>query len=551
LSLQPIDEFPSFSFMLGDLHPHVLALPFGLAVLGLGLELFLRIRSSTAGSAAGPDLNAQFPLSWIGFASLALGGLAFLNTWDFPIYLLVCATATWLAWRGGTRAGWRGLVGRWAVVIALGILLYLPFYLTFSSQAAGVLPNLIFVTKGQQFAVMFGPLLLPIVLWMIALAASQRRRPMWAQGACLAALVPIILFLCSLGLGILLWQNPFAAQLVRSLIQPMTVGQALVALLERRLLMLGTLIALGVILGLSLAVLLPTLREWSPQAAASPAFPPAGRSHSMGVVPLSAAESFVLLLVAGGVILALVPEFVYLRDQFGTRMNTIFKFYFQAWTLWSLAAAYGLASLWRWSRAHGRSDSTAGNWAPKVLGGRLGAWIASAGLLLGFVYTPLSVWTKTSGFGLGTSATLDASAHLSSDDPDDAQAIAWMNANLRDGTLVEAVGGEYSDFARISTYTGIPTVLGWAGHEAQWRGGYNEVGSREEDIAQLYRTEDWATALRLIQRYQIEYIYFGPLEIQTYGTQGLAKFQAHLHVAYQGGSATLFEAEPAPPAGVS
>jgi uncharacterized membrane protein len=41
IGLQPIDEFPAFSFVLGDLHPHVLALPFGLAVLALAYELML------------------------------------------------------------------------------------------------------------------------------------------------------------------------------------------------------------------------------------------------------------------------------------------------------------------------------------------------------------------------------------------------------------------------------------------------------------------------------------------------------------------------------
>ena len=50
-------------------------------------------------------------------------------------------------------------------------------------------------------------------------------------------------------------------------------------------------------------------------------------------------KAFVLLLVLIGALLVVVPEFVYLRDQFGTRMNTIFKFYYQAWILWSLAGA--------------------------------------------------------------------------------------------------------------------------------------------------------------------------------------------------------------------
>ncbi|MCL4822900.1 MAG: hypothetical protein KJZ57_01660, partial [Anaerolineales bacterium] len=36
-----IDEFPAFSFVLGDLHPHILALPFNFLGFGVALNLFL------------------------------------------------------------------------------------------------------------------------------------------------------------------------------------------------------------------------------------------------------------------------------------------------------------------------------------------------------------------------------------------------------------------------------------------------------------------------------------------------------------------------------
>ncbi len=36
-----IDEFPFFSFLLGDLHPHVLAIPFSLLAIAVALNLFL------------------------------------------------------------------------------------------------------------------------------------------------------------------------------------------------------------------------------------------------------------------------------------------------------------------------------------------------------------------------------------------------------------------------------------------------------------------------------------------------------------------------------
>ncbi|NLP08974.1 hypothetical protein GX408_01120, partial [bacterium] len=48
VAYQPIDEFPFFSFLLGDNHPHKLALPFVLLAIGLALNLFSRAAAPAA-----------------------------------------------------------------------------------------------------------------------------------------------------------------------------------------------------------------------------------------------------------------------------------------------------------------------------------------------------------------------------------------------------------------------------------------------------------------------------------------------------------------------
>ena len=66
-------------------------------------------------------------------------------------------------------------------------------------------------------------------------------------------------------------------------------------------------------------------------------------------------------------------------------------------------------------------------------------------------------------------------------------AIAWLRSAPK-GVMVEAVrpdGGQYSDFARVSAQSGMPTVLGWIGHQLQWRGGNREIGTRQADIERL------------------------------------------------------------------
>ena len=89
--------------------------------------------------------------------------------------------------------------------------------------------------------------------------------------------------------------------------------------------------------------------------------------------------------------------------------------------------------------------------------------------------------------------------------------------------MLEAVGEDYSAFghARISTFTGRSTVLGWGGHELQWD---HQPGTREADVKELYTTTDLNAARELIDRYGVDYVVFGPIERTTYGDAGLAKW---------------------------
>ncbi|MGH2628867.1 MAG: DUF2298 domain-containing protein, partial [Anaerolineales bacterium] len=171
--VEVIDEFPFFSFLLADNHPHVLALPFVLLGIGFALNVYQhgRSREGRPGhqSERGPAEFAALALSsgafW--FGAWLLGALAFLNTWDFPIALALLAAV--LAWSLRSR----GLLGvgsaAWTILsmAAAAFGLYLFWYLGFSSQAGGMLPNLMFPTSIWQFGVMFAPALAPIAYWLI------------------------------------------------------------------------------------------------------------------------------------------------------------------------------------------------------------------------------------------------------------------------------------------------------------------------------------------------------------------------------------------------
>jgi uncharacterized membrane protein len=237
---------------------------------------------------------------------------------------------------------------------------------------------------------------------------------------------------------------------------------------------------------------------------------------------------FTVLLVAIGILLILGPEFIYLRDFFGTRMNTVFKFYYQAWILLALAAACSTARIF---------SSTKG------LGGGIAALAVIGVLVAGLTYPALGLYTKTDKFQPANGLTLDGTTHSAYLNQDDRAAVAWLEASDL-GVLVEAVGGSYSGAARISTHSGQPAVLGWTGHEGQWRGDYEEVNIRRDAIEEIYSSGNWDQTAALLDRYGVTYLYLGSLEHSTY-TVNEQKFRRNMPVLFEQGGVVIFGYTPA------
>jgi len=106
--------------------------------------------------------------------------------------------------------------------------------------------------------------------------------------------------------------------------------------------------------------------------------------------------------------------------------------------------------------------------------------------------------------------------------------------------VAEAVGGSYTEYARVATYSGQPNVLGWPGHESQWRGSYEPQGSRKDDIEKLYTTRSWNEADVIIQKYGIRYIVVGSLEWRTYPVE-TGKFQGRLAEVFRQGDTVIYQ----------
>ncbi len=519
-----IDEFPFFSFLLGDLHPHVLAIPFGLLAVSVALNIFLGAWKDRKIEFLGVQLDINLPGFF--FAALTLGGLAFLNTWDILIAAALIVSA-YILWRAN-QYGWNGsrLEDLFFLGIPLGIfslILYLPFYLGFSSQAGGIVPNFMYPTRGMHFWVMWGTLLIPIFSFLLFYWRKTPARPNWKLGFTIGLGLTFILALLTLILG--LAATVVEKDLVNGLLASfnMTAMQFLGATTQRRLEHIGSLITL-------LMVLIPTLaflfaREDSDLASTDTKITTLHSPTSNYQSPILL--QFPLLLITLAALLVLAPEFVFLRDQFGYRINTVFKFYYQAWMLWSLAAAFGVGYL---------SQSLRGFNFANVSFRLLTGLVVFCGLL----YPTLGLMTKTENLKPYFGYNLDDFARIQRENPDDAAGIQFL-LTQPEGVLAEAVGGSYSYFARISAFTGYPTVIGWPGHEAQWRGGYDLHGSRENDILLLYTTANWDEAQAVIENYDIRYIFIGNLE-RGHMRINEEKFALHLQPIFQQGGTVIYEA---------
>jgi len=549
--LEPIAEFPGFSFLLGDMHPHVLALPFAFLALAVALLWWLKPIGSWAPEQwEGATLTGRFRLLFQGIGvptwaltALVLGGLSFLNTWDVLIHLFVVVGAFVLRqWRrrGGWDNGFLVQAGMAGVLLALpAILLYLPFYLGFRSQAGApyLLPMLMRPTRLAHFLIIFGMSLWSVLILVVVLLTRQRRRP-WRLGIGTAVGLLVGLSILMLLFGWIIAVSPAGGDRVISLAQELGVAvtgppeapsplgrlgwglQAVLALapsvLAVRLSTPWLTLLLATLAGALVMLWAALFRRNGSDASKRRA------QANSGLPP---ALPFVLLLILTSALLTLGPEFLYLRDNFGQRLNTVFKFYYQAWIMFGIAALFALDYLRRQTRPVARL-ATAG----------YGLMLAVA--LLFPIY---GVSSRAQEYG--NPSTLNGIAHYRHHSPDEYEALTWLRQNVEGAPVItEAIGGQYSPqgHGRVSATTGLPTILGWAGHEYQWRGDTPEPGIREPAVETIYGDTGWEETAQILNTYDVKYVYVGPLEISTYGSQAAQKFQDLLEVAYANNDVIIY-----------
>ncbi len=509
-----INEFPFFSFLLGDMHPHMMAVPFIMIGLGMGLNHLLITTHDI--SIKTPEKLARFSL-W----GLVIGSLGFINSWDLPSVFFIAILSIFLQ-QYRQRTGWKTYpwknMGQVLVVMLIFMIVpYLPFYMNFHSQARGIAwttQN----TRLSDFLLIFGLFTFMVMTfvmaryhaWFVAILSVSQKQSAQTKSS---ATVELLTQRAS--------QLPvWILELFKFFLQPITS-------IKKGIGRLLAVITLGILSSIILLVILKIYFLGS-ETNPLPVLFALSLLFVVCIFFLLAAKIdkpetvFILILLLTAGLLVFGCEFLHVKDSFNPpldRMNTVFKFFYITWFLMGIAGIYGMYWVFHYSMFHRNLKL---------------ACLLQLILLIAasVVYPSVSVMIKTSHFS--NQPTLDGSAYLRHRYSADREGIEWLRNNAKGNPVVlEATGGQYSDFARVSTFTGLTTVLGWAGHELQWRGNYDEPSKRIPDIDALYGSGDIELTRTLIEKYNITFVFVGTLERQKYASNNLKKFSNFMDTVFQ------------------
>jgi YYY domain-containing protein len=493
----PITEFPFFTFLYGDLHAHMIALPLTLLALGWAVALALRHAGpATAATGSVASRNGgqrlEFRLEMVLLfvvGALSIGVLRPTNTWDWPTYLFLGILAViFYNYRRHGRislqmAGQAGLQA--TALVAVSVVAFWPFNQHYGAgyTSLSLWPGS--YTYLRNYLVIHGLFLFFVVTFL------AREFRAWSSS----------------------WHQKDLARLEPAgywLVGGLFAYVAIIALLAWR----GYWIA-PVVLTLIVAAGLLGLR---------PGLPPARR--------------VVLILIASALGLTLFVEIFVLQGDVG-RMNTVFKFYLQVWLMLSVASGAAAAWVWpavthEWGRMRRRTWQT----------------ILALLLLAALLYPLLATKAKWQiRMSPEAPTTLDGMAFMAVTEyhdtaydgsskvvplRDDYAAIQWLQRHVEGSpVIVEAYSHPHPGFStyrtitsRVAMYTGLPAVIGWDWHQRQQRAVVpgHLVSRRVNDVNLFYNTLDLREALAILEKYGVGYVYAGTLEWTYYRPEGLLKF---------------------------
>ncbi|MBN1667354.1 MAG: glycosyltransferase family 39 protein [Anaerolineales bacterium] len=486
----PINEFPYFTFLYGDLHAHLIALPLALLALSWALAvLFGRAWQR-------PDGSRSLWQAGLGIflGGLTIGALYPVNLSDIYTYLPLGVIALgYVLWReNGAAVNWRKSL--W-VVMAVGLLvlavrgLWTPYYQWYGQGYSQVGIWTGTRTPLDEYLTHWGAFLFVIISWMFYESIDWMAKTPLRTLRRLQPYQPLI------------W-----VMVIFTTLLMLTLGITLPS--ETR----GTLPAL-VGGGVHVVWLVLPLAIWAGILLLRP-----GQSD---------AKRAVIFLTGTALLITLMVEIVVVSGDIG-RMNTVFKFYLHAWTFFAVATAAMMVWLWE--------ALPTWQWRTRLV------WQTALVFFVGMAALyPLTATLAKINDRMTADAphTLDGMAYMqfasyadvgrNMDLKQDYDAIRWLQNNIPGSpVIVEANQVEYHWGTRYTVYTGLPGVVGWNWHQRQQRTLVSDtwVWERVNAVDEFYNTTSLDTALDFLRRYEVSYIILGQLERGKYVAEGLEKFPA-------------------------
>lgn len=441
-----IHEFPSYSFVVSDVHGHVLSLPFVLLAVALVVHIFGQQRDERD-----PSTSLRAGKRGWGtyiFYGFLCGVLLMTNALDGPIYIglftIILVISNFQYSNNPIIQSWKSAITMVGVVLVTAILTSLPFLWHFKSFVSGIAVN---CPPAFLAGRAIGPILFETV-------DKCQHSPLW-----------------------MLW------------------------------LLWGFFIYCGV------GLIIKGIR---------------GTRGIRGIreTKFTQQEPLLVVFFFFSLLLIIFPEFFYFKDIYPAhfRSNTMFKLGYQAFILFSIVSGYTIVKFLTREGQEGQEGK---------VGRRLFFLFLIPQLFLVSIYPLFSVRSYFNSLKIYEG--LYGLTWLAKQYPDDYAGIVWLNREVnsvegrgyRASTLpviVEADGDSYTDHARVSAFTGLPAVVGWPVHEWLWRGTYDVVAPRREDVRLIYESDDLNITQELLARYGVTYVIVGTLERQKYANLREEKF---------------------------
>ncbi len=481
-----IQEFPFFSFMLGDLHPHVMSIPFVLTMVSVVANIMF---SRTKWGFRWFKLNPVSTLVMV----VSVGSMGFINTWDMLWMLLALGGVVYFkAYRENGKAHVAAIKAGappFVLLTMIGAALFSNYYFV-TAQSQIQFPPIIptrYATRPIHFFTVWGGMIMMVLAFaavMLVPAVTREFATMRRSfnGHSMPRIVSERLpWILAVGLVAFLYVS---WTITHYGFNDNAVGTDVISRLPLSAIIGSVFVAFFVV------------------------------AYRRGMRGADDGAQVLLVLLAISALLLYVAELFRLHDFFGGRHNTVFKFYYQVWIFLAVGGGY---SVYLWMRRH--PTFTGRSWVLSSIGVFVAVLLVAVSL-----YYPFAATAGKSSES-GTEITFDGLAYLENAGPEIPETLAWIRKNVgNDDVIVEAPGDSYSQRGRFSGFTGRPAILGWTGHQSQWRGGDEWWIERDQDIERIYNSADDAETLLMVEKYGADYVVVSPAERAKYTELDDSKF---------------------------